>query len=344
VAVGTVTLIGSGELSPTLGKVHRDIMSRLAVPVRAVFLDTPAGFQLNVDQLAERAKEYFRRSLDTELEIASFRASNAPVAQREAALQRLEWGNYIFAGPGSPTYAIRSWRGTPVMGALSRRLLAGAHLVFASAATIAMSRYALPVYEIYKVGEEVRWVEGLNLLGPFGLELAIVPHWNNAEGGNHDTRFCFMGAPRLARLEAELPKTATILGIDEFTACTIDLAAGRVAVMGKGQVTLRRDGREICYPAGSIIELARLGETSASWSPADLVPGESVDDQPTATPEANQACWVDPSELVDLLVWLRAQLRQAKQWPLADAVRDRLAELGVVVEDGRDGSTWRSGE
>jgi cysteinyl-tRNA synthetase len=35
-------------------------------------------------------------------------------------------------------------------------------------------------------------------------------------------------------------------------------------------------------------------------------------------------------------------LRQAKQWALADRIRERLAELGVTLEDGKDGTTWKA--
>mgnify|MGYP001289295627 CR=1 FL=1 len=44
---------------------------------------------------------------------------------------------------------------------------------------------------------------------------------------------------------------------------------------------------------------------------------------------------------VDLLVQVRADLRAAKQWALADKVRDGLKELGVALEDGPDGTQWR---
>jgi cysteinyl-tRNA synthetase len=45
---------------------------------------------------------------------------------------------------------------------------------------------------------------------------------------------------------------------------------------------------------------------------------------------------------IQLLVDLREELRQAKQWALADRVRERLQELGVILEDGKSGTTWRS--
>jgi cysteinyl-tRNA synthetase len=44
---------------------------------------------------------------------------------------------------------------------------------------------------------------------------------------------------------------------------------------------------------------------------------------------------------IALLVETRAQLRAAKQWALADCVRDRLVELGVILEDGPGGTTWK---
>ena len=44
---------------------------------------------------------------------------------------------------------------------------------------------------------------------------------------------------------------------------------------------------------------------------------------------------------VDLLVEVRSELRRQKLWALSDQVRNRLAELGVVLEDGKEGTSWR---
>jgi cysteinyl-tRNA synthetase len=44
--------------------------------------------------------------------------------------------------------------------------------------------------------------------------------------------------------------------------------------------------------------------------------------------------------LVELLIWVREELRAASQWALADRIRDRLGELGVALEDGKHGTTW----
>jgi cysteinyl-tRNA synthetase len=41
------------------------------------------------------------------------------------------------------------------------------------------------------------------------------------------------------------------------------------------------------------------------------------------------------------LVEVRAAMRTAGHWAQADLIRDRLHELGVSVEDGREGTTWQ---
>jgi len=43
---------------------------------------------------------------------------------------------------------------------------------------------------------------------------------------------------------------------------------------------------------------------------------------------------------IDLLVALRGELRAAKQFALADRVRDGLTDLGIELRDGPDGTTW----
>jgi len=50
---------------------------------------------------------------------------------------------------------------------------------------------------------------------------------------------------------------------------------------------------------------------------------------------------VEVAPFIDLLIDVRTGLRTAKQWELADTVRDRLTELGVTLEDSADGTNWR---
>ncbi len=49
----------------------------------------------------------------------------------------------------------------------------------------------------------------------------------------------------------------------------------------------------------------------------------------------------EAAPFVDLLIEMRRDLRQQKMWALSDTVRDRLLDLGVVLEDSKDSTTWR---
>ncbi|MES4792849.1 MAG: hypothetical protein C4321_07520, partial [Chloroflexota bacterium] len=212
-----VAVMGSGETSPTMVKLHRELMDRVGPP--AVVLDTPFGFQENVEELTAKAVTYFRESVGRPIGVASWRAAaTASTLETETMLARLREANYVFAGPGSPSYALRNWRAAPVREVLAEKLSRHGAVVFASAAALTLGRFTIPVYEIYKVGEDPHWLEGLDLLGLVGLVVAVVPHFDNAEGGTHDTRYCYMGERRLRMLEAQLPREAFVLGSDEHTA------------------------------------------------------------------------------------------------------------------------------
>ena len=49
----------------------------------------------------------------------------------------------------------------------------------------------------------------------------------------------------------------------------------------------------------------------------------------------------DADKFIDLLVDVRGQARVEKMWSLSDTIRDRLKELGVTIEDSKDGTSWR---
>lgn len=46
-------------------------------------------------------------------------------------------------------------------------------------------------------------------------------------------------------------------------------------------------------------------------------------------------------QVMDLLLDLRMQARKNKDFALSDQIRDRLAEVGIQVKDGKDGSSWK---
>lgn len=50
----------------------------------------------------------------------------------------------------------------------------------------------------------------------------------------------------------------------------------------------------------------------------------------------------EAAPFIELLIALRAELRKAKQYAMADSVRTRLLDLGIVLEDGPQGTRWKT--
>ena len=266
-----LAIIGSGETSPTMVTVHRDLVSRLGLAgPQAMMLATPYAFQENATDVSVRTQGYFAESVGLQVRVVAGTSPNAnpgmapplipPDAEDEArqaaGLRAADW---VFAGPGSPSYALAHWQAGPVAAGLRDRVLAGDGLtVLASAAAATAGRFTLPVYEIYKAGGAPRWLDGLDLLGPLGLTVALIPHYDNAEGGRYDTRHCYLGERRLAVMERELGDDAAVLGVDEHTAVLIDLRTSDVEIRGRGGVTVRRSGHSVVLPAGTRLSVAEL--------------------------------------------------------------------------------------
>ena len=315
--------------------VHKHLIARAAQPLNAVFLDTPFGFQPNADELVSRTITYFRQHVGCDIGLATFRHHDRATAlELERFLSRLSEANYVFAGPGSPTYAVRHWRDTGVRERLAEKIDQGGCVAFASAAAIGLGAYALPVYEIYKVGEDPSWTAGLDLLGAIGVRCAVIPHYNNQEGGTHDTRFCYMGEDRLRRLEAMLPDDLLILGVDEYTVAIIDVAARTVTVRGRGRVTLRRRGSERSWRR-TTFPLSELQDLSAPAGSTRIRP------EPVAASAGGQ----DRFD-VDALVAAILEMESVLQERIADSggtgerdrlraeMRHRIIRLGDVARDG----------
>ena len=293
-----LTIMGSGETAPTMVKVHRELVGRLS-STTAVLLDTPYGFQENAPELATRAVEYFKTSVNVSITPAGLgRIDGADPVTLQHGLNLLTDANYVFAGPGSPTFALRQWKGTTIPDLLHTKIRTGGIVTFASAAALTLGSRTVPVYAIYKCGEEPYWLEGLNLLGDLGIPGVVIPHYNNAEGGHHDTRFCYLGERRLIALEKELDAHEYVLGVDEHTGLVIDFDAGSSRVVGNGVVTLRVDGVSRTFATGATIPLGLLQnprDGSAAAASSTIAPStapsrvETTTGTPTSLREAAEA-------------------------------------------------------
>lgn len=353
--------MGSGETSPTMVELHKTLVRGAD---RVTVLDTPYGFQENADELSAKAVTYFSDSVGVPADVVSLRTADAPAPDLGRALQALKNAGYVFSGPGSPTYALRQWRAVGMPDVLAQVVLSGGVVVLASAAAVTAGLLSVPVYEVYKVGQSPYWEQGLDLLGRLGLRATVVPHFNNTEGGTHDTSCCWIGRRRLDQLRADQPDLP-VVGIDEHTALVLDTASGTATVHGQGAVHLLVGDARLEHGAGATFDLAGALGTTARVSPAATAPsavpalesalaaqdaGAVVDalaagaDLARATALAGlepvlRRGWEAPD--VALLLRAREQAREDKQWALSDLLRDGLEALGVLVEDTPDGQRVR---
>jgi cyanophycinase-like exopeptidase len=376
---GRLVVMGSGEIAPSMVATHRRAL-RAAGTGTVTVVDTPYGFQENADELTSRIADYFRVSLVADVEVARLRGRHGSPAERERFLAITSRAPYLFSGPGSPTYALAAWREVGFDEVLRRRLSEGGTVVMASAAALTVGTRTLPVYEIYKVGEEPRWEPGLDLTSHLGLPMVVVPHWNNAEGGTHDTSRCFVGRRRFDAMAGELEEG--VLGVDEHSAATLDFAEGTLMASGAGEVTLV-GARTRVLESGEIVGLEEVASILGSAGPAERVspaPGPptgfeqalaagdvgavleailaseeaaaagSGEDRArlrrmlTELAERSHAGLGDPrarvAGYVDLLLDLRERARSDHRWDEADAIRNGLGTLGVEVRDTPGGPEW----
>lgn len=248
--------MGSGETAPTMVEIHRATL-KAAGEGTSLLLDTPYGFQENADDITAKAVAYFARSVGRTVTPLGWRQRLAGT-DLDRALTAVRTARSVFAGPGSPTYALRVWAGSGFDDAVAR-VAAGGTVTFASAAALTIGVAAVPVYEIYKSGADPAWAPGMNLLERLtGLRAALIPHYDNTEGGTHSTRFCYLGERRLRLLEGSLPDGAHVIGVDEHTALVFDLAEGTASVLGNGGVTVRHDGESRVLPSGTVMPTADL--------------------------------------------------------------------------------------
>jgi len=336
--LGRIAFLGSGETSLAGGRIFESLARLVTDPLRIAIMETPAGFELNASLVAGRVAEFLKTRLQNykpQIDLVAARKQGTQYSPDNLeVIAPLLTANLIFMGPGSPTYVARQLRGSLAWDVIRARHRQGATLVFSSAATISIGAWVLPVYEIYKVGEDVHCTHGLNLFTDFGVDLNFIPHWNNAEGGiDLDTSRCFMGIDRFKQWRSLLPPENTVLGLDEHSGVIMDFEAGTCEVHGVSSVTLLKNAEENMHSSGSIFSLSTFGDFKTPQPMEDGIRSEVWE----LIANASQTDEETPPDEALELVELRKAARARKDFPESDRLRDQLAALGWLVKDTKDG-------
>jgi cyanophycinase-like exopeptidase len=337
--LGKVLLLSSGETSNSGRRILEGIFAEMGPTIRVAILETPAGFELNSTWVAERVGDYIKSSLQNYspyVAIVPARRQDGPFSTNDSSvLAPMLDANYIYLGAGSPTYLTRHLKDSLAINYLVGRHRMGATLCFTSAAAISFGAKTLPVYEIFKAGHDPYWDEGLDFFGLFGLDLAIVTHWNNNDGGDRvDTRRCFVGQPRMERLRKSLPSSTLVLGIDEHTGVLLDFQAEQCQVQGIGNVTIEGSNYSKVFKSGTSFPITELGPYHAP--PEAQGYGTLV-----AKTGDVQDPDIEPPQEVLTLITKREEARQARNWSGSDALREQIERKGFEVKDTPEGPRWR---
>ena len=240
-------------------------------------------------------------------------------------------------GPGSPSYAVRQLDDSLAWEYILARHRLGAGLALSSATTVAISAQSLPVYEIYKVGEDIHWKPGLDFFSHYGLSLVFIPHWNNQDGGAElDTSRCYMGVTRFERLTELLPEDQTIVGIDENTGLIFDFQSSCLNVVGQGNVTILNGRKERIIPTGTGLDLVELGDFELC-DPLAGISKASWDLALTTKKDLERAPVIP--DVITNLAEDREKARNEKDWERADQIRKDIEDHGWEVQDNPSGYT-----
>jgi hypothetical protein len=337
-------LLGSGETLPSSGKTHEYAAQRLPEKPRIVILETPAGFEPNSAIVAEKIKIFLERRLQNYkpvIEVVAARKKGTLFSpDNPEVVAPILKADEILLGPGSPSYGAWQLQDSLALQMITARQRRGGMLFLSSSATLAFGAFTLPVYEIYKVGEDLHWKRGLDYFKPYGLNLSIVSHWNNNDGGaDLDTSRCYMGHERFERLLEMLPAGQTILGIDEHTSLIFDFVEGCCHVQGNDTITILRPDETNVFKTGESFPLDvfgkwRVPDASEGINPEVWEQAIKADEERAAEDESV----LQPPEELHRLLQARDAARAKQDWATADALRDQIFNLGWLVQDTANGS------
>ena len=253
---GPIVLVGSGEFTPAMETVDRDLLAatgrtrpRVAVVPTASWPDGPGTFQGWIEQgIAHFA------ALGAEVEGVELRTRED--AWDAACTQAIGEADLVYLSGGKPDYLLTALEGTPAGAALRAVHIRGGILAGCSAGAMVLAARQPRARGWRRVRFPVGWRDALGLVE----QAAVVPHYD--------------AFPEVlaAAVALAAPRGTVVLGIDEETA--VIGRDGTWQVRGRGRVTVWRGRHRTRHHAGDSFRLAGASAGSAG-SAANEVEGEA---------------------------------------------------------------------
>jgi cyanophycinase len=229
-----LALVGSGEYTPAMLEVERDLIA--GRPPRYVQIPTAAGRE------GDARISYWVKLGRAQADRIGVEAVPLLVLDREQAVDpaiaaQVEGAGLIYLSGGSPAYLADALRGTVLWQAIRKAWEGGAALAGCSAGAMAL---ADRVPDLFRRSGGER--EGLNLLP----HLRVIPHFDAMLGRVPDllTR-PFLKAPASVSLVGVDENTALVGGPEEFTVHGV----GSAWILGDGKRRPIRSGESVRFPS-----------------------------------------------------------------------------------------------
>jgi cyanophycinase len=215
VAHARIGLVGSGEFTPAMEDIDREILATLPPHPRVVILPTAAGGE-DPDDWAYRGVEHFTRLGARTVALMVLNWSHAEDPQNVVEVSSAD---LVYLSGGKPARLLAALEGSPLWSGVLQARRNGGWIVGASAGAMVLGDWTLVHAPGSGHGTPTTWTIGLGIL----QGIAVVPHydrWDEAE-----------------RLADEIAPSCTVFGIAEDSAVLLDEGHGRA--LGRGEALIR---------------------------------------------------------------------------------------------------------
>jgi cyanophycinase len=221
-----IGLVGSGEFTPAMSDIDRQILARIGVAPNVVILPTAAAGE-DPQDWALRGVEHFWRLGARSVGLMVLERAHAEDPENVKVIQTAD---LLYVSGGKTARLLEALEGSPLWRGFLLARQAGAWLVGSSAGAMALGDWSLVHRPEDGHGTPTLWMPGLGMLQGY----AVVPHFDRWEESE--------------RLVDEIVGACNVFGIDEDTAILLDEGEARVA--GRGGARLFAEGKELSYQSG----------------------------------------------------------------------------------------------
>jgi cyanophycinase len=230
-----IGLVGSGEFTPAMADIDREILGQIGPSPRVVILPTAAGGE-DPSDWAYRGVEHFARLGAQSVGLMVLERIHAEDPIHVAEVERAD---LVYFSGGKPARLLEAVEASPLFDGMLRARARGAWIVGASAGAMVLGDWTLVHTPQDPHGTPTVWTIGLGVL----QGTAVVPHYDLW--------------PQSASLAAEIAPQCRVFGIDDDTALLLDETEARVA--GRGRVTVWSEGAPVAHPGGERFRLEARG-------------------------------------------------------------------------------------